>query len=223
MPVTIRTDADNGNQMPELPENIQQRQEEVCCHPPRITADHGEATVAAARQQLAKIAGAGSGKAVDIDAIPIPEMLLTVMCHQPLFERVAEVSLQLLKEPCLPLRDRQLLILRTAWLRRVPYIWGEHVRVSKSVGLSAEDIEQVTVGPESAHWNDHERALLTAVEELGDSAMISDSTWSTLTERLNDKQMFELTVLVGQFTTVGYFQNALRIPLAPGNEGLAAR
>lgn len=141
----------------------------------------------------------------------------------PSIARLADVSLQLLKEPKLPVRDRQLVILRVGWLRQIPYIWGEHVTVSKKLGLSAEDIEQVIVGSTSPHWNQHERALLQATEELVDSAMISDAVWELLAQRYDHAQLFELPVLVGQFSTVGYFQNALRIPLNPANKGLHSR
>lgn len=202
---------------------VQARQREISGQPPRIAAKHTEEVVAAARAQLAKIVGAASGEPVDLEQLPIPEMLLTVMCHRELFERLADVSLYLLQRPSLAKRDRQLVILRTAWLRRIPYIWGEHVRVSRSLGLAAEDIEQATVGSQSAHWTEHERALLQATEELVDSAMITDETWAVLAKTLDEKQLFELPVLVGQFSTVGYFQNALRIPLSPGNAGLDAR
>lgn len=200
------------------------RQAEITGQPPRIEAKRDPATLEAAREQMGKIMGAASGgqppAVADAD---IPEMLLTAMCHRELFAKLAEVSLHLLKQPSLALRDRQLVILRVAWLRPIPYIWGEHVRVSKSLGLTADDIEQVTVGSTAACWNEHERALLQATEELVDRAMISDATWAVLARTLDDRQLFELPVLVGQFSTVGYFQNALRIPLAPGNEGLASR
>ena len=53
--------------------------------------------------------------------------------------------------------------------------------------------------------------------------MISDPTWEILSKRLDDKQLFELPVLVGQFTTVAYFQNALRLRLDGDNVGLRAR
>ncbi len=204
-------------------EKTQARQSEITGRPPRIAAQRSEEVVSAARAQLAKVMGAASGKKVDVEAIPVPEMLLTVMCHRELFERLAEVSMLLLQQPALPKRDRQLAILRTAWLLQVPYIWGEHVKVSRSLGLSDEDIEQATVGSSSQHWNPHEQALMLAVEELRDGAMISDGTWAVLAQSYNEKQLFELPVLVGQFSTVGYFQNALRIPLSPGNNGLLSR
>jgi hypothetical protein len=53
--------------------------------------------------------------------------------------------------------------------------------------------------------------------------MISDATWEMLAKRLDEKQLFELAVLVGQFTTVAYFQNSLRLRLSEDNKGLRAR
>jgi alkylhydroperoxidase family enzyme len=205
------------------PASVAAREQEIVGKPPRIPSRRSEAYLAPAREMMAKISGAASGHATPVADEHIPEMLLTAMCHRELFERVVNVSLQLLKDPALPLRDRQLVILRVGWLRQVPYIWGEHVNVSKKLGLTGEDIEQVTVGSTSSHWSDFERALIKATEELVDTAMITDPTWETLAQQYDEKQLFELPVLVGQFSTVGYFQNALRIPLSATNEGLKAR
>ena len=53
--------------------------------------------------------------------------------------------------------------------------------------------------------------------------MISDETWSDLQEFYNDKKQIELVILAGQYKTVAYYQNALRLPLPEGNLGLLAR
>lgn len=205
------------------PERTSARDEEITGKPARIASRRTEEYLIPAREMMAKIGGSASGQATTIPDEHIPEMLLTAMCHRELFERVVNVSLQLLKDPALPLRDRQLVILRVGWLRQIPYIWGEHVLVSKKLGLSSEDIEQVIVGSTAEHWSTHEQAVLKATEELIDNAMISDITWGTLAQQYSEKQLFELPILVGQFSTVGYFQNALRIPLSDANRGLNSR
>lgn len=205
------------------PESVTARDHEITGKPPRIASKRTEEYLAPAREMMSVISGAASGKSGPVADESIPEMLLTAMCHKDLFERLVNVSLQLLKSPAMPLRDRQLAILTVGWRQQIPYIWGEHVIVSKKLGLTDKDIEQVTVGSTSAHWNDHERAVIKAAEELIDNAMISDATWEVLAQSYEEKQLFELPVLVGQFSTVGYFQNALRIPLSAINEGLKAR
>ena len=121
------------------------------------------------------------------------------------------------------MRDRELVILRTGWLCRAPFEWGEHVRIGRQLGLTGEEIERVIEGSTAGGWSEHERALLAATEELHAGAMISDATWEVLSRSMSDTQLFELAVLVGQFTTVAYWQNALRLPLGEGNAGLAAR
>ena len=40
-----------------------------------------------------------------------------------------------LRETLLPMRDRELLILRASWLCRSPYEWGEHVAIGKANGV----------------------------------------------------------------------------------------
>jgi 4-carboxymuconolactone decarboxylase len=123
----------------------------------------------------------------------------------------------------LPLRDRKLAILRTGWLCGAPYEFGEHVAQAKRMGITTEEIEAIVVGSGSPIWDDHECAVLEAVEELHENSMVDDETWAKLAERFDDAQMFELLILIGQFTATAYFQNSLRLRLEANNEGLAAR
>jgi alkylhydroperoxidase family enzyme len=158
-----------------------------------------------------------------VSAADVPEVIRTLLRHPGLYERVAAVSMQLFGSGVLAPRDRELAILRTAWLWQAPYEWGEHVRVGKRCGLTTEEVERVTQGSSCSGWDEHEQALLRAAEELHANAMISDRTWEVLSRRLDERQLFELTVVVGQFTTVAYFQNSLRLRLASDNIGLRAR
>ena len=47
---------------------------------------------------------------------------------------------------------------------------------------------------------------MRATEELHANAMISDATWATLSKRLDDRQLIELPVLVGQYQGVAYYR-----------------
>jgi 4-carboxymuconolactone decarboxylase len=120
-------------------------------------------------------------------------------------------------------RVRELAALRTAWLVQAPYEWGEHVKHGKHIGLSAEEIEWIVIGSTAPGWDDFDRAVMRASEELHEDAMVSDATWAKLGERLNDHQRVEMLTLIGQFTMVAYIQNSLRLRLEPSNPGLSAR
>jgi alkylhydroperoxidase family enzyme len=123
----------------------------------------------------------------------------------------------------LPKRDRELAIIRTAWLCLAPFEWGEHVGLAKQFGVSELEVEQVIVGASDPRWNDHDRALMRAAEELREHALISEETWTQLSQRFDDHQMVELLVLIGHFASVAAFQNTLRLRLESYNPGFAAR
>ena len=170
-------------------------------------------TVAALRRTL-------SSAATDDE---VPELIATMLRHPSLFRRFIELALQLLAGGALPARDRELAILRTTWLCKTPYEWGEHVAIGKRIaGLTEEEIKRIREGSASAGWNVHDRAIIRAVEELHEDAMISDATWAVLTRTLDDKQLIELPILIGQYHGVSYLENALRVRLMPGNAGLSA-
>ena len=120
-------------------------------------------------------------------------------------------------------RDRELAILRVGWLSQAPFEWGSHVKISKRIGVTAEEIERVTEGSSAPGWSKRDRAILRAVEELHFDSMVTDETWADLQEFFNDKKLIELLILVGQYKTVAYYQNSLRLPMAEGNLGLLAR
>jgi len=143
--------------------------------------------------------------------------------HPSLVRDMRPIGDFFLKETLLPIRDRELLILRCSWLCRSAYEWGEHVGIAKANGVTAQEIEAITVGSTDRSWRLHDRALLQAVEELREASMISDETWGTLAESYDAKQLIEVPVLVGQYQATAYWLSCLRIPLREGNPGLAAR
>ena len=155
--------------------------------------------------------------------VNLPEIMRTMLRHPNLFARQADIGLQLLSQGVLSPRDRELAILRIGWLCQAPYEWGEHVLIAKKLGITSADIERITRGSDVPEWSEHERAILRATEELYENSMISDATWTTLSKRLDDRQLIELPVLVGQYQAVAYYQNSLRLRLHNGNLGLKAR
>jgi 4-carboxymuconolactone decarboxylase len=153
----------------------------------------------------------------------VPEFTATMLRHPALSRRHIELGLQLFGGALSP-RDRELAVLRTGWLCKAPFEWGEHVAIGKRVaGLTQEEIERVTHGSTATGWNEDDRAILRAAEELHEEAMISDETWSVLSRRLDERQLIELPILIGQYHGIAYVQNALRVRLLPENLGLSAR
>ncbi|MGZ8734051.1 MAG: carboxymuconolactone decarboxylase family protein [Acidimicrobiia bacterium] len=119
----------------------------------------------------------------------------------------------------LPARDREIVILRTAWLCRSVYEWGQHVRLARTAGLTAAEIAQIAVGPTGSGWSTLEVALLRATEELHDDNCVGDATWHVLAEHYDDQQLVEVVMLVGQYHMVAGALNSFGVQPEPGVPG----
>ena len=120
----------------------------------------------------------------------------------------------------IPLRDKELLILRTAWLSRGDYVWGRHNLIGQSAGLTDEEIRRITTGPDASGWGDFDAVLLRAADELHMSRFVSDATWNALAQRYTQDQLVEVVLIVGNYTQLTMFQNTLGAQLPPDIEGL---
>lgn len=158
-----------------------------------------------------------------IDLPEVSNFLATIVRHPGLYRRYAPFAGKLLVAGKLPARDRELAILRNAWLCNAAFEWGEHVAIAHQAGLSSAEIDGVTRGSGEAHWSAHDRAVIKAVEELHAHGTIGDATWSTLAQSYNDQQLIELPMLIGAYQMIAYVQNSLKVTLRAGNAGLAAR
>lgn len=99
-------------------------------------------------------------------------------------------------------RDRELLVLRVAHIRDAAYEWEQHVILAADAGIDGDDIGRVAEGPDAAGWSSRDRALLTAVDELIGSAVVSDETWAALAAELDERQLMDLVFTVGAYDLV---------------------
>jgi 4-carboxymuconolactone decarboxylase len=144
----------------------------------------------------------------------------TLARHTDLFRAWLPFGGFLLGGGVLPARERELLILRTGWNCSSPYEWGQHVRISESLGIEREEIERVAAGPDADGWSAGEATLLRAADELHEQAKISDGTWERLAETYDERGLIEITMLVGHYHMVAFALNSLEVELDEGLEGL---
>jgi len=115
----------------------------------------------------------------------------------------------------LPPRDREIIILRIAWLRQSPYEWGHHDRIGRSAGLTDADIKRVPEGLGTKGWSAFDAVLLKGVEELLQNAFITDDTWQALAKRYNEQQLMDFVFTVGQYDLLAMALNSFGVQLEP--------
>lgn len=119
----------------------------------------------------------------------------------------------------LPDRDREILILRIAWLCYAEYEWAQHVRFGKFVGLIDEEINRILEGPDAEGWDSFNSTLIRSVDELYKDTFISDATWKSLTELYDTNQLMDLVFTVGLYQSLAMALNTFGVQLEEGIEG----
>lgn len=195
-----------------------ERHAQVLGDGPRIEAMPNE-RIDAASWDLVNTLRASAGAPPTDD---MPAFMRLMAKHPPIFHRQMEMGNVLFNGRISP-REREIAVLRISWLAGAAFEWGEHVEIGKRSGLSAEEIERITRGSAAAGWNEHDAAILRAVEELLADYAISDATWATLAKSWDEPQLIELPMMIGQYLTTAFLLNSLRVQLGDQNAGLAHR
>jgi alkylhydroperoxidase family enzyme len=145
-----------------------------------------------------------------------PLLLFRTIAHNPtLLDKLRTTGTYLLNFGTLDPLEREIVILRTCARCGCEYEWGVHVAIfAPGVGLTDEQIAATVMG-DASPWTARQRALLELVDQLHDTATITDDLWATLRTVYRPEQLVELVTLVGQYHTVCFTANALGVALEP--------
>lgn len=152
---------------------------------------------------------------------------LTLLRHPTAYRLHSQYTRYLMTSTVLPVRDRELVILRTGWLCGSDTQWYHHTEIGLECGLTREEIDRIPRGPSAEGWSARDATLLRACDELNDACRLGDATWDALREVYDDRQMIELLLLCGNYRTLAYVQGSIGIkpfagpsPDIPGNRFL---
>jgi len=141
--------------------------------------------------------------------------------HPKLAKAFLGFNQHLLRDSTLPVRSRELVILRVAWRCRCEYEWAQHVLLAREAGLRDEEIERVQQGPDAPGWSAADTALLRAVDELDADACIGDAVWKALAEQLDRRQLMDLVFTIGAYSLLAMAFNSFGLELDEGLVGFS--
>jgi 4-carboxymuconolactone decarboxylase len=144
-------------------------------------------------------------------AAPPLNIFLTLARYPGLLRKWLPFGGKLLAGGKLTPRDRELVILRSAFRSGARYEWAQHVAIAGTAGLSTDEIRRVAKGPDATGWNDDDAALLRAVDELHDDHCIGDATWNALAARYATEQLIEIPMLAGHYAMLAGVLNSLGV------------
>ena len=115
----------------------------------------------------------------------------------------------------LSIRQRELLVLRIAVLRKSPYLWAQHLVHTKDAEISQSDVSRIAFGPGAPYLDALERAMLQAVDELILLGEIGGDTWAELQRDLTTQQILDLIFTVGCYDIIAWVCGTLQFDLEP--------
>jgi alkylhydroperoxidase family enzyme len=143
----------------------------------------------------------------------------TLSNHPDLMRRWLVFANHILGKSTLPVRERELVILRIGYLCQSGYEWGQHVLIARSAGMSDEEIRAARTGPDTPGLSELDRLLLRATDELHEDAHVSDGTWEALGKHLSTQQLMDLVFTVGQYNLVSMALNSFGVQPDEGLPG----
>jgi len=146
-----------------------------------------------------------------VEADAAHNIFKTLAHHPDLMRRWLVFANHILFKSTLPLRERELVILRIGYLCNAGYEWGQHVQVARKAGMSDEEILSAKSGPDTPGISSRDRLLLQATDELHGECHISDDTWAALLHHFDDRQLMDLVFTVGQYNLVSMVLNTLGV------------
>ena len=158
---------------------------------------------------------AGSGDPRD----PMNFDILGVLARHPAMAREFLVyNAFLLQRGELPLRLRELAVLRLAHARRSVFFWGEHVRVAKAGGLTDEDVAGIARGNDD--FDGVDRLVLEATDEMLADGRAKPETWQRLVDVVGTHQAMELVFVVGTYAMLAMACDTWALVPPPGSAQL---
>ena len=162
-----------------------------------------------------KVPRAGSGHPAD----PLRFDIIGLLARHPTMARkFLTYNGWLLQRGELPLRLRELAVLRVAHTRRSAFFWGEHTRVAIEGGVPEHDISRLADGNDG--FTGIDKLVLEAADELLAHGHTDASTWQRLTEELGTHQAMELIFVVGTYVMLAMAFDTWRLDAPAGSAAL---
>ena len=144
------------------------------------------------------------------------KLFRTLMRHPMLGDRMRPLGAAFLGHGTIPMRARELLILRTCARCGAEYEWGVHVTAfAEAAGLddaavkrtTRREIEEIAEIAEI----DEDALLLRFADEMHDTQTVSDALWEKLAARFTEAQRLEMIAIAGFYHLISFIVNGARI------------
>lgn len=150
----------------------------------------------------------------DQDLLARPITLFKCMTHSPKAARAFHGLGHFIRyDSHLDPRLRELAILTVGWVTRSPYEWSHHVKISHDFGVTDNDIRGLIAeldGKPNA-LDPFAKLVLKAAREITTTIGISDATFASLKEKLDNERLTDLVLTISFYSAVVRYLGTMQI------------
>lgn len=159
------------------------------------------------------------GKELGVDEARAGRGWFRVLAHHPnVLKGICALVESLLFQSTVPVRLRELMIMRIAWVTRSSYEWAQHWRIARNAGVPEEDLLAVRDWRASTRLQPADRAVLGAVDDTLQRGKVSDAVWRECAQYLDRPALIEMTAAIGFWHMFSELLRTLDVPLEEGVE-----
>ena len=152
----------------------------------------------------------------------LPNIFRVALRNTRLFKAYKPFGLYTMALSSVPPKLRELAILRVAYLSKSDYEWGQHLQISREIGITNAEIARVKEGAAAPGWEKLESATISMVDQIKYSSDVDDAIYSTLIQGIGENALVELINTIGNYAMIATLLNILGVPLDSGVEGIDA-
>jgi len=116
-------------------------------------------------------------------------------------------------------RLREIVIVRVGYLNRTRYVVNQHVpELTRPEGMTQEECDALADWRGSKFFSERERAALAYADAMTRDIDVPDAVFDALRPHFNERQIVELTVLVGTYNMHTRVFTALKIDPEPHHQ-----
>jgi alkylhydroperoxidase family enzyme len=170
-----------------------------------LIAEHDHPELA---ESIAKIKGARGGRLINI---------YRLMLHSPgLANAWFDLNQAVRYSTEIDGKSRELAVIRVALLNQVEYVQRAHgPAYALQEGLMPEQVTAVANWQPSNLFNDQQRALLAYTDAMTQEIDVADTVFMDLKKHFSERQIVELTMLIGAYNMLTRFLKALKVDPEP--------
>lgn len=159
-------------------------------------------------EEIAKIKGARGGRLINI---------YRLMLHSPALANAwFDLNQAVRYGTDIDGQCRELAVIRVAILNDVEYVQRAHgPAYALKEGLTPEQVDAIANWQPSKLFSDAQRALLDYTDAMTRDIEVSDTVFAELKNHFSERQIVELTMLIGAYNMLTRFLKALKVDPEP--------